>query len=405
MRLRFFHYLTKPLNWVIPKKNAIYACPHTNCRTDSYDLINYSSDNLLCVVNYLYEHYYDEQLVIYLECYSEARLPILVDYIDSHKKGNLRIIPVLSHKTVEHPMFNKAIAAKNALIRFRCKIWIVDTPHVHYYEKVKGQKYICLNYGTPFKSENQWNDSENTMNLDYSVYTSTLAAHVLASEYIHNFYHSVLLGFPRNDTLFLEYNKHRIEDWIYNKTRQNFKKIIVYAPTYRDYRGAFEKGVFGYEDVDYRFQKFLEDNNIVVIVKMHPHQEVNNYSFTNNVIPYECTYDFSLYDLLAISDLLISDYSSLIHDYIITGKKVVLNWFDEDLYDTSRGFSFDPIEDICPGPIAHSLDELIALVNEALFSTDIWKEQERVLRLFHKHIDANSTERVASFLMEQIKNC
>ncbi len=402
MRLSIFHKITKPLNLIIPKENAIYACPHPNGRKDCYDIINYGSDNVLCVVNYLYENFYDKRITVYLECYSEDRLPIIKEHIEINKKGTLRIIPVLSHITIERPEFNKRVAARNMLLRFRCKMWIVDTPHEHYYEKVSRQKYICLNYGTPFKSEKPRNYSQNNMNLDYSVYTSILAAHVLSAEYVHNYYHSVLLGFPRNDTLFSDRNKEAILDWIYKRTGTTFKKIIIYAPTYRDYKGAFHNGVFGYEDVNHMLQYYLEKINAVIIVKMHPYQELGNAIYTKNIIPYEATYNFSLYDLMSLSDLLISDYSSLIHDYILTGKKVIMNWFDEELYDTSRGFSFDPIEDICPGPIARSLDQLLSLIDEGLFGKSAWKEQERVLKLFHKYNDGDSTERVANFLLEQL---
>jgi hypothetical protein len=55
--------LLKPLNFVIPKsKYHIYACPHYNGKNDCYDLINYSADNLLCIINYFLKNYKGKKL-------------------------------------------------------------------------------------------------------------------------------------------------------------------------------------------------------------------------------------------------------------------------------------------------------------------------------------------------------
>ena len=51
---RIYYYLLKCFNFLTPKgEKSIFIVPHHNCKTDKYDIINYSSDNALCLFNYL----------------------------------------------------------------------------------------------------------------------------------------------------------------------------------------------------------------------------------------------------------------------------------------------------------------------------------------------------------------
>ncbi len=403
MKLNFFHKITKPLNYIVPKTNRIYAVPLTNCRKDCYDLLNYGSDNLLCVIRNLYENYYELNTIIYLECFSEGRMGVIQDYLDSNKKGPLRIVLVKSHITVENPKFSFKQAMKNTLLRFRCKIWLADTGHVNFYEKVFSQKYYVMNYSTPFKKEEGIDKKHNFLNIDGYVHTSELCAHYLSAEYIADYHNSLILGFARNDTLFDSDKEYLVKKWLECKTEIKWEKIIIYAPTYREYEGAFSEGVLGYDDPQGEIDKFLEENNCILVVKMHPKQPICNIKMGNRVFLYETNYQFSLYDVMSVSDLLITDYSSLMHDYCLTGKKVVLNWFDYEKYDNTRGFCFEPIEYYAPGPIAKDLKSLLNILYEQINSKGLSEQENRIRKLFFKYIDNNSTERITQFMIKQMK--
>ena len=178
----------------------------------------------------------------------------------------------------------------------------------------------------------------------------------------------------------------------------------MYAPTYREYHGAYDKGIMGYDDVNNTLEEALSRNNCFLVVKMHPKQEIVKSLFSEHIVEYPYTYDFSLYDLLAEASLLISDYSSIMHDFILINSNVVLNWFDNEKYDKTRGFAFDPIDNVCPGKIVKTHEELVRLINDIdLLALDD-DNYRRILNDFHKHIDSLSTKRVCDFLIEEMRH-
>ena len=182
----------------------------------------------------------------------------------------------------------------------------------------------------------------------------------------------------------------------------DYKHIIVYAPTYRDYDGAYDNtNVLGYSDSE-ELESFLASNDILLIVKYHPLQKIENIIFTKHVLNYEKSYDFTLYDLLSLSNMLVSDYSSVVHDYIVTGKPIVINSFDFEKYDLTRGFAFDPVEYICPSPLCSTLKDLQNFILKELHSEIRSDKYYEIQKMFHKYIDGNSTSRVWDFLKKYI---
>lgn len=397
----------KVFNSLIPKKNNyIYALPHGNGLTDCFDLINFTGDNLLNVVHYMYLHYSNLDCVIFLECFSQDRMASVQKYIDDNKKGKLSIVPLLSHRIREDKKISYKRLLRNVFLRYRSSYWMSDSLYVHFYEKTKKQVYFHLNYSTPFKKlQKTNNDFFNSV--DYFCDTSIIAATVHSSLYqipLEKFI-PLAVGFPRNDNLFLSTKENKIREWINKKTDIRYEKIVVYAPTYRDYKGAYDSGsVFGYADHEQMIEKYLEQNNILVISKMHPLQEDNNIRYSKNVIKYESNYDFTLYDLLAIADMLISDYSSVIHDFILTKKPILIDLFDNDRYDLTRGVVFDPIDVVYPSRPCYNAEQFVESLDDMLKNGVDIKKYQYVEDLFHRYQDANSTKRVARFIFDTINN-
>ncbi|MBO4417476.1 MAG: CDP-glycerol glycerophosphotransferase family protein [Bacteroidales bacterium] len=156
---------------------------------------------------------------------------------------------------------------------------------------------------------------------------------------------NAITGLPRNDALFE--GGDRLTRSLEERWRGCTK--IVYLPTFRD--TATGEGLafnpftgFGFDAE--RLGEVLERNNMVLIYKGHFY-DLQHGASKVNALPERIVcisdrdYD-SLYGFLGGTDILITDYSSVFFDYIITGKKVILAPFDYDEYiRVSRPFYFD----------------------------------------------------------------
>lgn len=393
------HKLLKILNsFIIKKRRTIYAIPHPNCKVDFYDLINYSSDNVLCLVNQMMADNYKNKTTIYLEYYRENREKELLKYIkENNNNENLEII-LLKSDTIFNGIEHIYMNLRNRFKRYQCKIWLTDTSSLMLDEKCKRQVLIDMNYSTPFKMAPKPFDFSY---IDYSFETSLLCATVHSALYRIRLENSICVGFPRNDHLFESKKAWKVRQWIKRKTDIEYNYLLVYAPTYREYNGAFSNSILGFQIEQDELDDFLKKYGILLITKFHPLQDVKVEHNSKYLVPYEKTFDFGLYDLLSISSALISDYSSVMHDYVITGKPIILNCFDETEFDETRGFSFDPISTVFPGPVIRNKNDFFKTIEEYIINKTKIFDNEKVKRLFHKYPDNKSSER-ANLLMGEI---
>ena len=133
-------------------------------------------------------------------------------------------------------------------------------------------------------------------------------------------------GLPRIDYLINneEVNKNKV----LNKYKEfNNKKIVLYVPTFRTYKINIDELI---ENFDF--------NNCILIIKCHPNQLIK----INDKRVYTCD-DFSSTDLLAVSDYVITDYSSMCLEAAVLNKKVLFYVFDYDKYISSNGLNLDPL--------------------------------------------------------------
>lgn len=208
----------------------------------------------------------------------------------------------------------------------------------------------------------------------------------------------VVAGYPRND-LFLR--DTRGEDWISSDKslvdlaishRANNGKVILYCPTWRDNANRSE-------DVNpfpEGFIRFLEENNILFIVKKHHRDKRTVYDKKHRLIK---TYNHNkdVYLLMKNSDLLITDYSSIFFDYLLLNKPVVFYPYDYDTYVTrDRMFQYDYSE-FTPGKKCQDDVELVAEINQAfLMGKDYYFEARKKIKEIAFDADhcVNSSEKI-----------
>ena len=163
-------------------------------------------------------------------------------------------------------------------------------------------------------------------------------------------------GYPRNDFLFNYTDKNVKEIKAGLNIPQN-KKVLLYAPTYRDNQHSAGKGYTYKTETDFDRLKEMLGDEYIVLFRAH-YFVANSFDFLKYK---DFIIDVSGYDdisrLYVISDILITDYSSVFFDYACLKRPIILYCYDlEEYRDSMRGFYFD-IESL-PFPIVKNEEDL-----------------------------------------------
>ena len=131
-------------------------------------------------------------------------------------------------------------------------------------------------------------------------------------------------------------------------------------------------------------------NDIMILVNLHHKTKAKvDYSQLNHMEAFPEQYD--IYEVLAASDTLVTDYSSVFFDYAACGRKIVLHCPDISEYRASRGFNMD-IRDL-PFPITVNIDELV----HELSTEKAYEDAE-----FRKTFNAYDSERNTELLLRSM---
>lgn len=133
----------------------------------------------------------------------------------------------------------------------------------------------------------------------------------------------------------------------------------------------------------------LEDLNYKVLLRLHPSIKQSDINVDNKF-----SFNFSEYDnvsdLLIISDILISDYSSIIFEFSIMKKPILFYSYDVEEYIKDRGFYYNYYEFI-PNKINYTTEEVIDSILNKKWDLE---RIEKFAKYFFNPFDGNSTERV-----------
>ncbi len=169
-------------------------------------------------------------------------------------------------------------------------------------------------------------------------------------------------GYPRNDKLFHadEADKLAIKKAL--GIENVHKKIIFYAPTWRDNQHDSTIGYTYKTEVDFDKLKEALGEEYIILFRAH-YLVANSFDFEKYS---DFVYDVSSYDdindLYIVSDLLITDYSSVFFDYANLRRPMLFYMYDFDSYKNEmRDFYFD-IDEL-PGPIVKDEDGLIEAIH------------------------------------------
>ena len=210
-------------------------------------------------------------------------------------------------------------------------------------------------------------------------------------------------GFPRTDCFFDEKYVSNIKKSFYDEYKEfKNKKIILFAPTYRGVNLA--KATYDFDKIDFdKMYNELKDDYIL-IVKWHPaiYDKIKLGKIKVDYSKYkDFIYDFSdkrdINDILLITDVLITDYSSVIFDYFLLDKPVIYYTYDLEEYKKERGLYY-PFEDYVYGEITKNTNELIKAIKKAKMDED---KRDRFNDLFMEACDGKSTEKTYDYIFKE----
>lgn len=294
------------------------------------------------------------------------------------------------------------------------KYWVSNSRLPEYLSKKKGQVYIQTWHGTPFKKlgfdiEVKGGNAMNTVKDIRHKYASDSRRYdylISPSDFCTRHFISIFhlekrteiiktLGLPRCDKIGKS-KKEEIEKIKKTLNLPKNKKIILYAPTWRDDQHKSGVGYTFENELDFGKMRKKNGDKIVVLFRAH-YFIANTFNFEKYK---DFVFDVSNYpdinDLYNISDALITDYSSAMFDFAILKRPMFFYMYDLEKYQNKlRDFYFSLSE--LPGPISTNMDELARDVGKYLGGKDdfgVLEKYEKFNKKFNKLSDSKATERV-----------
>jgi len=140
------------------------------------------------------------------------------------------------------------------------------------------------------------------------------------------------------------------------------KRVVLYAPTWRDNQ-YYASGRYRFDfrlDLERAWQELGDDH--VVLFRGHHHMADDVPAGSRPGFAFNVTTYPDISELFLVSDVLVTDYSSVMFDFAPTGRPMLFFTYDLDLYrDDLRGFYFD-FEAEAPGPLLATSEEVLAAI-------------------------------------------
>jgi len=239
---------------------------------------------------------------------------------------------------------------------------------IYLFTKRPGQVYVNTWHGTPLMTLGKTkkfdytllgNEQKNFFDADYLLCPNEFTAECFLKDYmLENFAKGKFLftGYPRNEVLT---NRERREQIRLENGLEN-RQVIAYLPTWR--KNTAE------QSLNIRTKRMavlltawdaaLSDGQVVYMHQHYANKLAVDFSEYHHIKPFPDNYD--VYEFMSATDVLVTDYSSVMFDYALTGRNTVLFVHDREYYERIRGLHME-LESL-PFPKAATVEELVAAV-------------------------------------------
>lgn len=238
---------------------------------------------------------------------------------------------------------------------------------------------------------------------DYFLSTSSEFSNIIKKAFSIKEKNIICAGYPRNN---LFYNKTKTDsiktDFIKRHHISDTTMIVSYLPTFRDEESSSN---FDFNELlsNEEFYHYLESNKFCIVQKKH---YINENKATNSTDC--CKYIFTeteltASELLSITDVLITDYSSCFFDFLIKNKPIIHYIYDYDYYSKKDRGLYYQINDVNCGRVCFEKDELIKTIinyiNNPYLDSDLRLTQKK---RFMEYETNNSTKEIYKKMLQII---
>lgn len=294
------------------------------------------------------------------------------------------------------------------LLKLRSKI-IIDSND--YIRKInKNQIRIYLTHGMPLKNTEEY--CKLSGKIDYMTVNSEFFSKKLSELFSINEKNILSTGAARNDSI---YKSSKV---LFPAIKR--EKTILWMPTYRNHRksNTYESKTniqfkYGVPCIDKQNQllelnKILESENVLMIIKLHPQEdrknieelELSNIKLLNNDY-FKC--GETIYDYLQNVDALITDYSSIYFDFLLTNNMIGLAIPDINEYSKHVKIIDDYKTNIV-GDYIYNFKDLKEFVINVANKVDKNKNQREKMKIkYNRYDDGEASKRIVDFIEKLIK--
>ncbi|QEA34889.1 hypothetical protein FGL88_03590 [Weissella soli] len=320
------------------------------------------------------------KVLAFWELTADPRIKVVDRFTEAHMRTLLTAETVITNAMIFSDIF-----VKRARQRF------VNTWH--------GTPWKKMGYAMPGGVMGSWNVVRTLMMTDLLVMPNTYTAKIFNRDYrLAGLYLGKIttIGYPRNDVFFEKLSERQLTTL--EKDYRNGQPTILYAPTW-----AGDASSAG--DATDELTKYL--HTLVTLSQHFPTYTIRfkPHSYFTEAINADARFAPFLVDdawgtnvLLAHTDILITDYSSLFFDFLVTGRPVL--FYDTQIdYDTRRGKYFEVDE--LPGPFTHQLTELMTSIeNIAAIKTQYAAQYAKFVTRFVRDDDGSAARRVTEVMAQ-----
>lgn len=297
----------------------------------------------------------------------------------------------------------------------RSGVIIIHHGSGEYFYKLTNKNRIIINLwhgillkGISFTMVNRYtkkhlsNLSKETNVYDAVICSSKIDRIAMSSSFNLPYSKILITGLPRNDWLVIDGNELPPDlknDEKRLKEELDGRKLILYAPTFRtDYSGIYEFS----DDEMKQLKVVLNSNNYVLGIRAHINASSKFQKDDCDFLVLSQDQYIETQIILRNTDVLITDYSSIWIDFLLTKRPIIGFCYDWDDYMKDRGLLYD-YNSIFPGPIAYNTNELIQALIQTLNGKISYEHQfkhQNSKIMFHEFDDGNASRRVIETILD-----
>jgi len=332
-------------------------------------------------------------------------------YLKEHYEGKFRLKYIVNKETDISDLDKNDVCYYKTLKGYyylaRCKYWILSDSVKTLLNKKKNQVYIQTFHGhgpvkregfeiKQFQSGPEFENGIMNHARDWDIYISMSEKDDEHIKSATGFNKKVCrIGVASTDKI-VKSNKMTVNEKNKLKEKYNIplnKKIILYAPTYRE-------NLLDKENINIPIDMLKNLEDYIILVRLHPllNSKINKAIFNNSNFINACNVS-DIVDLYPIVDILISDYSATIYEYALTGKKIIAYPYDYEDYEEFPGYIIE-YDKTMPGPICYNEEDLYNIIKNEEKS---FKNYDKKIKSFNEKFnymnDGNATKRFVDMLI------